>query len=213
MDNSSKQFLKIPKNWADVSWEHRNLYVAYLWLKRYSRFGRVNKSLVPKRQFWHWITKLRSAGLIRVEGDFYVLIGYERVWELLKINKVNHKGTTCYRWRKLPEYYDESWGHFKKSIINDIQTFQVERKKAQFRRRYRLAGSPPQKGGVFTPLFSAKATAKLLGYKSSVSGNKYREKYFDIVPEPRRLRLGYTVDNLPYFKFDCKRIMLDEVKY
>lgn len=210
--NDSKQFLKIPKNWEGVSWEHRNIYVAYLWLKSYSRFGRVHKSLIPKRQFWHWITKLTSAGLARKEGDYYVLISYEKVWALFGINKVNYRGHLCYRWRKLPEYH-RTWGEFKKNIITDIQSFQTERKKAQFRKRYSLAGSPQQGGVIPTPLFSAQAAAKLFGYKSRVTGSKYREKFFDVVPEPLRLRLKKTSDHLPYFKFDCKKIDLSVIHH
>lgn len=209
--NSSKQFLKIPTNWENVTWEKRNIYVAYLWLKNYSRFGRVHKSLVPKRKFGHWLTKLTSTGLVRVEGEFYTVISYERVWELLGIKKVAYRGENRYLWRKLPEYYDSSWGEFKKGIIEDIQTFQTERKKAQFRKRYRLAGSPPQEGGVFTPLFSAKSTAKLFGYKSSVTGAKYRERFFDLVPEPLKLRMHLTEDLLPYWKYDCRKIDLSVV--
>ena len=139
---------------------------------------------------------------MKQEGDFYVLKSYEKVWEQLGISKVNYRGRKVYRWRKLPKY--STWSEFKKKLIEDIQGYQTERKKAQFRRRYSLAGSP--KGVDFTPLFSAQSAATLFGYKSRTSGSKYRERFFDVVKEPLRLRLHKTVDQLPYFKFDCKKI-------
>lgn len=208
--NSEKQFLKVPKNWENVGWEARNIYVAYLWLKRYSRFGRVHKSSVPMRHFGHWVNKLISSGFVKREGDFYLLISYERVWEILGIKKVNCRGKLCYRWRKLPEYYT-TWYEFKKNIITDIQGYQTERKKAQFRKRFSLGDSPDKKGVNYCPLFSSKAVAKLFGYKSAVTGSKYRDKYFDVVKEPLFLRKKYTSDGLPYFQYDCKRIMLKTV--
>jgi hypothetical protein len=175
-------------------------------MKRYSRFGRVHVSHIPKRHFWHWISKLISVGFMKREGDFYVLVGYHKVWELLGIKGQDSRGR--YRFRKLPEYHN-TWGEFKKNLIEDIQGYQTERKKAQFRRRYQLAGAP--KGVDHTPLFSAAASAKLFGYSSRISGNRLRSKYFDIVPEPLKLRLHKTDDGLPYVKFDCKRIYIKTI--
>jgi hypothetical protein len=206
--NSNEQHLKIPVNWQGVSWEHRNTYIAYLWVKRYSRFGRVHISNIPKRYFGHWVSKLISVGFMKRVGDYYVLISYVKVWSLLGVNMVKYRGKKLHRWRKLPKYYN-TWGEFKKRLIEDTQGFQTERKKAQFRRRYSLAGSP--KGVDHTPLFSAAAAAKLFGYKSRVTGGKYRNKFFDVVEEPLRLRKHLTSDQLPYFKFECKRVYINTI--
>lgn len=203
--NHNKQFLKIPKNWENISWEKRNIYIAYLWVKNYSRFGRVHISKIPKKHFGHYITKLISAGLMKREGEFYVLLSYESVWGLLGIKKVNVFGKQVYRWRKLADNIP-SWREFKVKTIFDIQAFQTERKKAQIKKKVYIGNSP--EGVNITPLFSSKASCKLFGYKSRTSGSKYREKFFDVVSEPLRLRLKYTSDKLPYFQFDCKRIEL-----
>jgi len=207
--NESTQFIKIPKNWENISWEKRNLYIAYLFVKRYSRFGRVHRSLIPKRHFHHWITKLTSAGLMRLEGSYYVLIGYAAIWEILKIKKVraNKKSIKTFRFHKIVVTPD-SWGLFKKKLQDDIQGFQAERKLAQFRRRLKIGDMSTDKT---RPLFSAQAAAKLFGYKTRVTGGKYREKYFDVVKEPLIRRLKFTSDHYPYFQFDCKRIELKKI--
>jgi hypothetical protein len=206
--NSNTQYLKIPKNWQGVNWENRNIYIAYLWMKRYSRFGRVHISHLPKRHFGHWISKLISVGFVKREGEYLILIGYHKVWTLLGISKVNYRGHKVHRWRKLPDFYN-TWSEFKKKLIEDIQGYQTERKKAQFRRRYSLAGSP--KGVDYTPLFSAASAAKLFGYKSRTSGSRLRERFFDLVEEPVRLRKKHTVDGLPYFQFECKKIQIKTI--
>lgn len=205
--NSNKQFLKIPKNWENITWENRNIYIAYLWTKRYSRFGRVHVSHLPKRHFGHYISKLISVGFMRREGDFYVLIGYDKVWSLLGINKVKFGKGKRFRFYKVLDH--STWSMFKKELIEDIQGFQTERKKAQFRRRLNKAGMSPDVD--HRPLFSAKASASLFGYKSRTSGSKYRNKLFDVVNEPLKLRLRYTSDRLPYFQFECKRIELKTI--
>jgi len=202
--NDSKQFLKIPKNWQGVRWENRNIYIAYLWVKRYSRFGRVHISALPKKHFGHWIIKLLSVGFMRREGDYYVLIGYEKVWCILGIGKVKFKGGKRYRFHRVLDC--STWSFFKKKLIDDIQGFQTERKKAQFRRRLNYAGVSTDV--KYRPLFSSESAAKLFGYKSRTSGSKYRDKLFDVVQEPTVLRLHYTSDRYPYFKFDCKRVDL-----
>jgi len=141
---------------------------------------------------------------MRREGDYYVIISYTRVWEVLGIKKCNVAGKKRYRFHKI--ITPSVWGLFKKKVIEDIQGFQTERKKAQFLRRLNNAGVSTDV--KHRPLFSAKASAKLFGYKSRTAGSKYRERFFDVVKEPLRLRLKITSDQLPYFQYDCKRIEL-----
>lgn len=198
--------LKIPVNFDRVPYEHRNLYVAFLWVQQYSPFGRVKISNIPKRQFHHWINKLIGAGWMRKEGNYYVLIGNERVWELLKIKKVNFKKRHTYYFRKLPKNI-ETWPEFKRKIVDDIQGWQTECKKRQLLRRHKYSDANATK----TSLLSSMSVAKLFGYRSNVTGSKYRDKYFDVVQEPVRIREYFTIDGLPYWKADCKRIVLTKV--
>lgn len=203
--NQEKQFLKIPKNWQGITWEKRNVYVAYLWVKRYSRFGRIHISHLPKKHFHHHITKLISAGFMRRDGEHYVLLGYEQVWKLLGIKKVNCNKTKKHSFFKLLDY--STWSVFKQKTIESIQGYQTERKKAQLKRRLKSQVGM-SKDVIYRPLFSGAAAAKLFGYKSWITGGKYRQKFFDVVEEPLRLRLHKTSDELPYWKYDCKRIEL-----
>jgi len=141
------------------------------------------------------------------EEDYYVLKSYEIVWKLLGIQKVNVKAGKRYRFHKISDY--STWSIFKKKTIEDIQGYQTERKKAQFKRRLNYAGMSPDVS--HSPLFSSQAAAKLYGYKSRTSGSRYRERFFDVVKEPLKLRLKYTSDLLPYFQFDCKRVSLKNI--
>ena len=141
------------------------------------------------------------------EGDYYVLKSYEVVWKLLGIQKVNIAGGKRYRFHKISDH--STWSIFKRKTIEDIQGYQTERKKAHFKRRLNYAGMSPDVN--HSPLFSAKAAAKLFGYKSRTSGSRYRERYFDVIKEPLKLRLKYTSDLLPYFQFDCKRVSLKNI--
>lgn len=203
--NQDKQFLKIPVNWVDISYEHRNIYIAYLWVKRYSRFGRVHKRHLPKSHFWHWISKLISVGFMSKEGDYYVLKGYEKVWGLLGIQKVNFRKSKKYRFYKVLEA--SSWALFKKKMIKEILGNQTSRKIKQLR-RYNNGGMSTDVS--FSPL-SSETVAKLFGYRSRTSGNKYRAEMFEVVKEPLVRRLLLTSDELPYFKFDCKKVKLKYV--
>jgi hypothetical protein len=204
-----KQHLKIPKNWQNVRWEHRNIYIAYLWVKKQSEFGRIHISKIPQKNFHHWLRKLVSVGFIVRKGDYYVILSYQKVWKLLGIDKVRVSGRRCFRFRKLPQYYD-TWGEFKKKLIDDIQGYLAERKKAQFRHRLVLPGGVRRTYNE-KPMFSGAAAAKLFGYNSRISGSKYRNKFFDIVEEPLRLRKRYTSDHLPYFQYECKKIHLKTI--
>ncbi len=124
------------------------------------------------------------------------------------MQKCRIQGVVRYRWRKL-DIKADNWSEFKKEVKFDIQGFQTERKKLQFNKRLSsVAGGNTSK---ICPLFSAKAAANMFGYKSRVSGSKYREKFFDIVKEPLVLRKYETNDGLPYFKFDCKKIYLKKI--
>lgn len=204
--NQDKQFLKIPKNWENISWEHRNIYVAYLWVKRYSRFGRVHRRHLPKKHFWHWISKLVSVGFMRLEGDYYVLKGYNEVWGLLGISKVKTGAGKRFRFYKGLDL-QTNWSSFKKKVVSDILGFQAERKKAQVKVKLKYRGMSTDVS-TQSILFGSSSAAKLFGYKSRTSGSRYREKMFDLVKEPLKLRLKHTSDGLPYFQFDCKRVLL-----
>lgn len=144
---------------------------------------------------------------MRREGEYYVLKSYEGVWGILGIKKPKFRKGQRYRFYKLLDH--STWSEFKKKVIDDIQGLQTERKIAQFKRRLNNAGMSTDVN--HSPLFSAQAAAKLFGYKSRTSGSRYREKYFEMVKEPLRLRLKYTSDMLPYFQFDCKRIILKKI--
>jgi len=212
--NESKQFLKIPVNWEPyyvgndlrLSWQDRNLYIAYLWTKEKSRYGRVHISKLPKKDFGHWITKLISVGFIRREGEFYLVPSYQKVWKLLGIKRVNYKGSKRYVYRKLPSYYN-TWQEFKRKLIEDIQGFQTERKKAQFRKRllFKLGDSNVQ------PLFSSDAAKTLFGYKSTSAGYKYRNRFFDVIKEPLKLLVYLDHGGVRRYRYQCNRITLETI--
>lgn len=207
MEHKNIRLLKVPVNFVNVKYEDRNLFVAFLYLQRFSPYGRVHISNVPKRHFHHWITKLQGAGLIRREGEYYILKRNKEVWRLLNIKKVKSYGKLCYRFRKLPNEFSQlPWSDFKKAVIDNIQSYLAERKKYQIRERLKIAGTPI--GDKSCSLFGSKASRLLFGYRSDTSGSKYRRKWFDVVDEPLKRREHFTVDGLPYYKYDCKKIYL-----
>lgn len=200
--------LKIPVNFEEIPYDKRNLFVAFLHLQSFSPYGRIHISKVPRRKFHHWLNKLTGAGLISRDKDYYILKSNEYVWGILGIKRINYKGNE-YRWRKLPNSFKSlKWSEFKRKAIEDIQSYQTERKKAQLRRRHKLAGNPINNK---TSLFGAKAAARVFGYKSVASGSKYRDKWFDVVKEPSIRRMYFTSDGYPYYKFDCKKIYLKTI--
>lgn len=207
--NSDKQFLKVPLDFSHVkkgkkvgiSFENRGIYLAYLFAKSHSRFGRVHKKHLPKRHFGYWLTKLVSVGFITVEGDYYLITSYEAVWSLLGIIKFKSGKTVKYKFYKVKNY--TTWTEFKKKNTFEIQATQTERKLRQMRHR-------TAKGNVISSL-SAQAVANLLGYKSAYTGSKYRNKFFDVIEEPLVLRMGKTSDLLPYFYYQCKKVHLKPI--
>lgn len=200
--NDNKQFLKIPKNWEGISYEVRNAYIAFLFVKKHSRFGRVACKHLPKKHFGYQLKKLISMGFIKLEGDNYIPLSYEKIWTLIGIKKVNFKGELKFHYRKLRSI--DNWSAFKKYTIDDILGYQATRKRAQFRKRNKIIASTP--AGRICPLFGSQAAAKMFGYKNRMSGYKYRNRYFDIVNEPKRLSLHYTSDLLPYYRYNCSRV-------
>ncbi len=134
--------MKAPVNWQPymdngrmrLSWESQSLYIAYLYIKRYSRFGRVHISNVPKRSFGYSLTKLVSVGFITPLWVIMLLRDIMEVFRLLGVQKCRIQGVVRYRWRKL-DIKADNWSEFKKEVKFDIQGFQTERKGLQFNKR------------------------------------------------------------------------------
>ena len=219
-------YLKVPKNfeklnnsfqveegapkYIGIGYEHRNAYAFYLWVKGISRFGNIPKSALPKRKYHHWINKVIAAGFMKDSGSYYKLVGYQKVWKMLKIEKVKIKAKgRRYHFRKL-NIEANSWPEFKREVLNNIFGYHVDRKKFQIRKRLKQAGV--RKPHLHSSPFSALSVARLLGYRSPQSGSKYRDKYFDVVLEPlkRTLRVGGHHKE-PTPMYECKKIYLKNI--
>jgi hypothetical protein len=207
--NSSKLLLKVPTN-LSVKVGVLHLYAAYLWFKRFDRFGVIRKSSVP-RQFRnranYWLKKLVSAGWIYQEGDHYRIRSYQDVWRLMGVNKSRTKsGIYKFKYWIIKVDSDKS---FLKDVKDGVFRHLVERKKNQI--AYRLAFNNPnkvkstRKKGTVVGL-SGNVAAKMFGYAYWTSGLTYRDKYFKV---SRGERFSFLDHNgVLCYRYECGKVSL-----
>lgn len=202
---------------VEVSVSAQKLYAAYLWFKQQSGYGNVHKRELDKRGFKnqrsYWGKKLVKQGWVVDMGEYYQLKSYQFVWTRLGVNRVKKSsGHIGFGYTKIDFIKEE--GNFLKKAHESIQCTLVDRKKAQITKRL-SAGLRRSISFILAtekPLFSVYATAKLLGYQSSSSGKKYRDKYFDVIKEPLKIEVRpcrRTEDVRPMFP--CHRIHLQKI--
>lgn len=207
--NSKELFFKIPTN-LNVPVKSLQAYAAYLWFKKVNRFGIFTKADLNKKyrnRNNYWLKKLVSMGFITVQGDRYLMKGYQEVWRLLGVKKCRKKsGIYAYKYIKFVLDNDDT---FLKDVKDGVFRHLVERKKNQI--AYRLASGRPsrrrdiRRRGTIVEL-SGTCTAKMLGYKAFSSGLKYRQKYFRVTRGTKYTYLdeqGYECT-----RYECGRISL-----
>jgi len=156
-------------------------YVAFTWFKTLTKSDRLYKRGLGnnKNKVSYWGKKLVSADLIEDCGTYYRLKSYEAVWSALGVKKVKKKhGSYGFRYVKL----DISNKNFIKDGLTTYHAFLSKRKRNQ------IATGVAAKTGIKSSLvkktrtsrLSCQSVAKLLGYKTAMSGHKYRKTHFRV---------------------------------
>lgn len=180
-------------------------YVAYLWFK--TRSGQLELNKAYRNRNNYWVKKLISCGFIYRDKGCIRLKSYQEVWRIMgveRINKVN--GILGFRYFKV----EASPENFMKDCLSQILKFIAERKKSQIVKR--LESRLHRKGKLIrqteTVKFSCESTAKLFGYRSEMSGCKYRKVYFNVKKTGLPMVKYLKPSGCYFFKTPCDSISL-----
>jgi hypothetical protein len=205
---------KIPLN-MQLSVPKQRVYIAYLWFKSLTKSDRLYKRGLKhnKNKVSYWGKKLVSSGLVEDCGEYYRIKSYHNVWGALKIKKCTKQhGGKGWRYSIL----DIDNKNFLKDGLKTYHFFLTRRKKRQIASV--LAGKLLKNEKLIqkteTCRMSCKSVSKLLGYKSDMSGHKYRKVYFKIKKplscEPVRVVNNITSSGILYsYRIPCFSISLD----
>lgn len=206
--------LKIPYQ-LDLTIDQAKLYAQFLDFKSYNPqgrltpadFGRIKSQRVSNR---YWLEKLVSAGWAYKDGKAYCMRSYKHVWTSLSIAPRPESEDRFYFY-KLKE---DKLALDKKTYTKQIIQHLLERTVANKLRRMKYAkktdtivlGKRETSG-----FFGVRSAAKLFGRKSPATGAKYRDKFFSVIKEPRKV---YRTSNIEYdkwsaeFMYKCDKILL-----
>lgn len=200
------EYIKIPKQLFSIEPSHTRLYAAYVDLKAFNTQGVIRRPFKVSRHYYnYWCKKLISCGWATKKNDDTYLKSYQEIWRLMGVERSWHKRIKKYKYTyhkigvsDIPEKRDM----YTKFLIEPILTKIAGNKLRQIKWRLnnkQLLGMAKQ-----TETFlSGRKVARLLGLKSSASGNKYRSKYFSVINEPT-VRNKYRNTHL----FQCKKVAL-----
>lgn len=161
----------------------QRLYVAYLYFKRFNRDGRFTVSDIgnstERTKLLYWLKKLVNQGWIREDVGGYSCASYRSVWTKLKTHKVKKLRDKRYifRYTKLDDYKELDFSGFKAHILDQLRRHQAKRLFNQI--QYRCE-SLEAKDEAKKPTLMVQTVAYHLGFKSSMSGSKYRRRYFKV---------------------------------
>ena len=185
-------------------------YSAYLWIKKFNRFGVIRKSSIPKQyrnRANYWIKKLVSVGFVESCGDHYRLKSYQSVWRLMGIKKSRTK-SGIYKFKYWVIVVDNEKS-FLKDVKDGVFKHLVERRKNQI--AFRLASGRQsvrasiRRKGTDVEL-SGKVAAKLFGYKYFTTGIIYRDKYFKVT---RGVKFNFLDFNgVECTRYECGKVSL-----
>lgn len=192
----------------------QKLYIGYLWFKSLTSSDRLYKKGLRnhKNKAYYWGKKLSSAGLVEDMGTYYRVKGYTKIWAALRVSKVNK------------EYGGKGWRHtnldidqnnFLKDGLTTYHRYLTKRKKRQIVAVVAVTTKSNRRlvSKTKTCRLSCKSVSSLLGYKSDISGHKYRNQFYRVIkPENANLRIvSYSGDNrgiVGCYRMPCYSISL-----
>ena len=200
-------FVKIPKQLFKIRPSDARMYAVYLDLKAFNPEGIIKTPFKKKsnRSFYpYWLGKLVRNKWAHKEGQgTWSLVSYQEVWRFLGVNQSWNRGTKKYKFTYWKIDVDELPLERKQYIekLKDLILDQVAGNKER-QIKWRLKNKQTPFGVSKTETFlSCRSVAKLFGLKSSASGNKYRQRLFEVIDEPT-VRINTTKGS----RFQCKRI-------
>lgn len=205
--NSSKLLLKVPTN-ISVPVATLHCYAAYLWFKKFDRFGVINPSKLPKQyrnRTNYWLKRLLSVGFIERQGDCYTLKAYQAVWRLMGIKKCKTKSDHFkFKYWKLVIDNDKS---FLAQVKDGVFKHLARRIKNQIAFRLVNGRTSKIKGIRRNHVeLSGNTTAKLFGYAYWTSGVKYRNKYFKVIKGERYSFFDHN--GVVCTRYECGKVSL-----
>lgn len=179
----------------------QRMYAAFLYFKKFYRHGRFNMADIgattDRTKLLYWLKKLVGAGWIKRDGDSYLCISYQALWTMLDFKKVQKQKSKRFKHKhiKLKDYKELDFKGFKKHILGEIRLYLSQRLISQIRHRC-FMGEDSVKSAVLIrkPVLLVRAVAKRLGFRSSLSGAKYRKMYFN-VKQDHKMEWGVNPDN------------------
>lgn len=193
LDNSSR-FLKIPKALCQCSPREAQLYAAFLDFKTWNAEGIITSSSMIVRRadryfYNYWMTKLVRRGWATerrtLHGKIFSLKAYQDVWRDMGVQP-----SLCPKIKKYKFVY------FKVEVadlpldrreyirkLKDLLLSQVAGNKVrQIKHRLRTTQSPvTDKTATY---ISSRTISELFLLRSSRSGHKYRQRFFEVIQEP-----------------------------
>lgn len=193
---TTSEFIKCPVNIGETLkwnsgkkvWKDFKLYCKYLDLKVQNPNAGTFQIFHSHRYYQRTIKQLIAKGWATRKGNQVYLKAYQYVWRNLDINRINQKGILRFKYWKIPvtHFSTERRIHDKekkmitgylKEIEQEIQKRISKRKLAQIRKALKEKGDFTSRA-----TFSAKSASTTFGYKSTSTGSKLRQKYFEVLP-------------------------------
>jgi hypothetical protein len=192
----------------------QRVYIGYLFLKSLTPSDRLYKKGLKgnKNKVAYWGKKLVSAGLIEDHGDYYRIKSYQAVWSALGVSKVMRKhGHYGFRHVNL----DISEKNFLKDGLVTLHMYLAKKKRRQISAvvATKQGKSLKMVRKTQTCRLSCNSVASLLGYRSGITGAKYRKKYFEVVKpkDTKRVKIPVGADANGFsfmFRVPCFHILL-----
>jgi hypothetical protein len=197
-------FVKVPVSLTHAGMKDIRLYCAFLDFKAFNPEGFIRKISKRKndRYFYrYWKENLIKKGWAIERRNGFTLVSYQQVWKEIGVlptwNKRERRFKLSYRRIQIDELPAERKEYFPflQNIIQNQITGNVKR-----RIKWRLRNKQKQESETF---LSCRRVARLFHLQSPSSGHKYREKLFDVIPEPtERVPTEYG------YRYKCKRVAL-----
>lgn len=202
-----KILLKVPKNLFSLSPKEVKLYAAYLDFKLFNPEGVIQLPFARKADrgyYSYWLRKLVAKGWVSLMGSKYSLRSYQEVWKSMGVHQPWNVDVQKYRYAYVQIACDNlSFERklYRNQIIEFIRNRIAGNKVRQIKWRLKNRQTPAM--AKTETFMSSRAVAKLFGYKSSSSGHKTRQKYFNVIPEPL-----VTIKTIDGYRKLCKKIAI-----
>lgn len=200
-------FIKIPIGLFSASTKDIRLYCAYLDFKCFNPEGRVCppfKVKVNRFYYTYWRKKLLAKGWAMENGRCFNLLRYPEVWQDLGVlpgwNGQRYKfGYKKILIETLPLDRKEYFKVLRDMVLKTIAGNKVRQIKWKLKTKHKK----DRRVNTSQTFISTRTVARLVGLRSATSGSKYRNKLFEVIPEPT------TMVKTDYgYRYKCKKIAL-----